>query len=74
MASFLPSTVAMVAIGPLPPPENISVEGTAVGESVPSAFASSVASMLRQPPSAPFTRSGAELVSVLSEPSGFANV
>ncbi len=64
----------MVAIGPLPPPENVRAEGTAVGASVPSGFAFNVASMPRQFPSAPFTRSGTGLVSVLSVPSGLAKV
>lgn len=56
MASFLPSPVAMVAIGPSPPPEKTSDEGTADGVTVPSARACRVGSMFCQDPSVVLTR------------------
>lgn len=73
-ASFLPSDVVMVAIGPLPPPEKLRAEPTAVGVTVPSALLRSVASTGRQEPSAPLARSGTGVELVVRVPSGLAEV
>ncbi|MEU6234436.1 hypothetical protein [Kitasatospora sp. NPDC047058] len=64
----------MVVIGPLPPPEKVSADGTAVGVMLPSMLTCSVASVLRQVPSAFRTRSATVLESVVSVPSGLAVV
>lgn len=64
----------MVAMGPVPPPEKPSEEGTATGATVPSAAIRRVASTFCQFPEEFFTRSGASEVSVVSVPPGVAKV
>ncbi|MFE9468172.1 hypothetical protein ACFYNW_31715 [Streptomyces virginiae] len=73
-ASFLPSAVVMVAIGPVPPPDRLSLDGTAAGDTVPSALARRVASTACQLPDWFLTRCGIEEESVVSVPLGVANV
>lgn len=73
-ASFLPSVVVMVAMGPVPPPERLSRDGTAAGDTLPSALARSVASMACHVPEAILTRCGTGEVSVVRVPFGVAKV
>ncbi len=72
-ARVLPSPVVTVAIGPEPPPENVSpVEATA-GLTVPSAFARSVGSRSAQTP-ARLTRTASALSVLVRVPSRLASV
>lgn len=70
-AMLVPSSWVRVASGPLPPPDSRTAFGVALGDSVPSAAAVSVASTGTQVPSRR-TRTGSSDVVAVKVPSGSA--
>ena len=65
--------VETVASGADPPPESVKADGTAAGDSVPSAFCIRVVS-IGIPPPLRLVRTGCRFVVQVNDPSGFATV